>query len=716
MVRSWAVRGVVVSEPEERLRSQRFVVRVDSLREVDAWVETSGRVQVTARLFPRYRYGDVAELHGGIETPPRFESFDYREYLARRGIVSVALLPRIQVLESGRGSMLQRTLIALREPFGRALERSLPEPESALARGILLGQRASIPTDLTSDFNDAGISHLVAISGYNVMLIAAFVTAGLGWLTGRRQATLIAMLLVVAYAAFVGGSPSVLRAALMAQVMLGATLAGRPGSALRGVLIAGAVLVAWQPLIIDDVSFQLSFAATLGIVLLAERARAWLQGRLSFLPEGAAAFFSEQLSVTVAASVAVLPVIATSFGRLSIVSLPANLLAVPVFPLTLAASFVTAAAGAVDEGAGRFVGEFAILPLSFLVWLGRTAADLPLAALSLGDVGLVESLLLYALGGTLVLLLSRRKPLQDEDRPRGPRLSPALAASALLLALALPLWLGVFDDGHDRLRVTVLDVGQGDAILIETPSGHRLLMDGGPSGAALMQALGRELPATARRIDLLVLSHAQDDHVTGLVEVLQRYEVLGVLEGPLAGETAAYRAWAEELERRQVPVHRAIAGDSLDLGHGVRVEVISPGLRLIEGTRDDLNNNSVVLRLVHGQVSFLLTGDLAAEGEIALLESGFDLSSMALKVGHHGSDSSTTPEFLEAIRPALAVISAGAENNFGHPSPSVRLRLAGIPSLRTDKNGDVRMTTDGERLWVELQRGDHELVPAGIGR
>jgi competence protein ComEC len=281
-----------------------------------------------------------------------------------------------------------------------------------------------------------------------------------------------------------------------------------------------------------------------------------------------------------------------------------------------------------------------------------------------------------------------------------------------LLAIAtLLLWAGaLLDNGSSRLVVSVLDVGQGDAILIETPAGHRILVDGGPSGARLSQVLGR-----ARRFDLVVLTHGQDDHVTGLVSLFDRYEVGAVLKSPLAGNSGAYNAWVDATALSSIPVHEAVAGEYVDLGDGIRLEVLGPPPGLLHDTEDDLNNNSVVLRLVYGDVSFLLTGDIEADAEATLLQQGGALRSTVLKVAHHGSDGSSTPAFLAAVKPAVAVISTGVENSFGHPSPTTRLRLAGVPLLRTDLNGRVRFETDGRRLWAGIERGEVELLSPEVG-
>jgi competence protein ComEC len=261
------------------------------------------------------------------------------------------------------------------------------------------------------------------------------------------------------------------------------------------------------------------------------------------------------------------------------------------------------------------------------------------------------------------------------------------------------------------LRVSVLDVGQGDSILITTPDGRRILVDGGASGSAVLNALGAELPPRAGAIDLVVLTHPQEDHVAGLVAVTERYDVrLAVVSGSTS-ESAAYEAWLAALAAGDVPLDEVVAGETADLGVGVRLEVLAPPPSPLSGTDDDVNNASVVLRLTYGSVSFLLTGDLGEEGEEWLLANHGILQSTVLKVGHHGSDTSSTDAFLGAVKPAVAVISAGQDNPYGHPSPTTLLRLSGVPIFRTDRNGAVRFETDGQRLFVEPERGSYQLVP-----
>ena len=591
-------------------------------------------------------------------------------------------------------------MVALRKPLSESLERTLPEPESALARGILLGQRTSIPDEVNDAFNTAGISHLIAISGYNVMLVAGAVVAAMAPVVGRRKAVLIAMVVVAAYAVFVGSSASVLRAMVMAWVMLGAVLAGRPGSALTGVVVAGALLVLWRPLIIKDVSFQLSLGATLGIVLLERPVR---EGLLSLLvprmPGGIASFLAEQTAVTTAATVAVLPIMAVSFGSLSIVSLPANLAASVVFELSLVGSFVAALAGVMDGGLGQLMGQVAYVPLHLLIGLAKTAASLPMASVSVGGFGVADALAAYAVIGAATMWVRRPREAEPVEVSRSFRLRPVPVLAVATIVAAGFVWWGALQPAEHDLRVSILDVGQGDAILIESPSGSRVLVDGGPSGARLMQALGEVLPPSDRRIDLMVLTHAQDDHVTGLIDVLQRYEVGGVLWNGVEGTSGAAQAWEDEVAREGLPVTIAQAGQVIDVGDGARIEVVHPQPTLLQGTEDDLNNNAVVLRVVYDDVSFLLTADIEVDAENAILKAGEDVSATVLKVAHHGSAGATTQPFLAAVSPSIAAVSVGAGKPVRAPGPVVALAAGGHP-----------VTADGPQRHGELRDGRNAAV------
>ena len=567
--------------------------------------------------------------------------------------------------------------------MGDSLTSALPEPHAALARGLLLGQRASIPRDLTDEMNRAGISHIVAISGYNVTLVAQFVVIGLAWLIGRRQATVVAMAFVWVFAMFVGGSGSVSRATVMSEVMLGAMLVGRPGSGLTAVAFAAALLTAWRPVLVQDVGFQLSVAATIGIIVLAgplqERLKPAFE-RVSPLP---GAYLAEMVSVTLAASLAASPVLAATFGRVSLASLvPANVVAGLLFVPILATTSLTAVVGLVSEDAARALGQVTYLPLEALIQTGRIGASLPYSSLSVEGFGLTGAAVSYVILGALLYWLTRRPATDDgeEGRPASFRLQPALGLTvALLIAsgwLAYDGWIA--DAAPSQLTVSVLDVGQGDATLIQTPAGLRVLIDGGPSTDRLLQGLSKELPPSARRLDLVVLSDAQDEHAAGLVEVLQRYEVGAVLTTPHLGVSPSFRALRDEIDRREVRLLTASAGQTLQLGPGVQLQVVSPS-----ATQTSSDAAPLVLRLVDRNVSFLLAGALPAGDEESLIASGLELQATALVLPRHGAESRWTRRAHRSDRAAPGP-DFGRAARHGHAGACDRAGAAGVPELRTD--------------------------------
>ena len=263
----------------------------------------------------------------------------------------------------------------------------------------------------------------------------------------------------------------------------------------------------------------------------------------------------------------------------------------------------------------------------------------------------------------------------------------------------------------DLLRVAFLDVGNGDAIFIETPGGRQVLVDGGTDGLVLARLLGERMRFNDRHLDMVVATHPHTDHIGGLTLALERYDVGAILERRIDYESAAYEAWARAVSDEQsqgAAVIQARAGQVIALDENTRLEVLWPKDDLLRGSTSDADNASVALRLAHGDVSVLLTGDIFAEAERALLASGAALDSDVLKVAHHGSDSSSTPEFLSAVSPAAAVISVGEGNRFGHPDGAVMERLREFTgqsgTYTTANHGTIELTSDGKTLWVETER------------
>ncbi len=706
------LRAVVTDEPDEQGSSLRYRLSVRESFASGRWRPDSGGVLMRAPLFPQYEYGDLLEIKGQLEQPPKFDDFDYRAYLFRRGIDSLADYPKVRLLDHSHGNPLRAALIDVRASLADSLSNILPNPESTLAAGILFGARSQIPRDLNEDMQATGTSHLVAVSGQNVVLLAALLIGALAWIIGRRSAAWSALAGIILYAALVGGQPSVVRAAIMGGLYVAAIALGRRNTALVAIALAAAIMTAINPQIAHDVSFQLSFAATLGLILLAPT----LAGAFENLVSRSAAIgdfpitrmLIDVATMTLAATAFTMPIIAINFHQVSLAAPFANLFAVPAFVAVAATSGLAAIAGLLLPGDAAFLSWLAWPAAAYLIAVVRLFADLPIASVELRGVHVEHAVAYYSLLGAAIWWLIRRpvqrvEPAPPAATPRIPRLLPAGALALLLVLASGLLWLAASAPDGGRLTVTFLDVGQGESILIEGPEGHRILVDGGPSGEAITAALGRQLPFYDRRLDLVLLTHPQLDHMGGLPAVVEEYSVARVLSSPIEVDTAAYRAWSQAVSDNGIPELAVRRGQTIDLGDGAHLAVLSAGQEQTADA-DDLNDSSVVLRLTMGHVAFLLTGDITEDGETSLISTGTDLDATVLKVAHHGSNTSTSPAFIRRTTPLIDVISVGANNRFGHPTSDTLDRLAGDLILRTDQQGDITLSTDGHHLWLQTQR------------
>ena len=692
-----SVRGIVVAPPEDRGTSVRLRIEARALVNEDgSETPIDGKLLATVAPKPRFRYGDVLLLHGRPETAPVLEDFDYQDYLARQGIGSLMRFAAVERVGVNAGNPVKSRLFELRAYLTGVLARELAEPEAGLAQGMLLGERGAIGADLADDLNATGTSHLVVISGQNVAIIAALVIAGLAWLIGRRQAGVVALGTIVLFTLLAGADPPVVRGAIMGGAWTLATLLGRRSSAPVALLLAAALMTTYQPSIARDVSFQLSFAATAGIALiagpLAERGRRALRtGDAPGLMTGVI----ETGSVTLAATLATLPIIAADFGRISLVALPANLLLVPLFPIILACSAATALLGGI-------AAPFAWLSLATMVRIARTLADFPYASVTVSGIGAAHVVAAYGLLGGFAWWV-RRSPLAQMGKENEPDKSPARVIAPLgagaLMALLLLAALSAGEQGQAGVfEVRFMDVGQGDAALLRSPGGRTVLIDGGANGRLLAQRLGEALPPRDRSIDMVIATHSDADHVQGLTEVLRRFDV-GALLVPERPSGTPMAALLAEARARGVPVRIGRAGQRFTFD-GATLEVLSP----TDGLAASDNNAALVTRFRFGSADVLFTADIEATAERQLIAAYPDAE--VLKVAHHGSASSSIAAFLDAVAPQAAVVSVGAGNPFGHPTDAVMARLEAEAAhvFRTDEHGTVTLTTDGERIWLRSER------------
>jgi competence protein ComEC len=497
-----------------------------------------------------------------------------------------------------------------------------------------------------------------------------------------------------------------------------------------------------------DVGFQLSALATGGLILFA----AAIEARLARWP----AWLREPVALTLAAQLTTLPVVVGSFGRLSLVAPAANVAVVPMVPIVMLLCAIAAPIGAVATSlhldlladlARWAVGGTAWLVLRAMIVAGQAAASVPFAALpvsapawlalawypalALGWKRFARSAEPAMAGAEPGVELLSLRPAADRSAWRERlgdvrrALARPLVGLAAIGALLGALTLATLPDG--RLHLVMLDIGQGDAILVTAPSGETLLVDGGPDPDLLLRRLGERLPWWQRRIDVMILTHPHEDHVAGLVAALERYRVGVILDAGRDFPNPTYHRFVElaraEPGGRLVP---ARAGGRIRLDATTVLTILYPTTADVAGPlpEGDINNASVVGLLRSGGFTALLTGDAEAPVEAMLAERGLLTRVDVLKVGHHGSHSSSSPALLDATRPRVALISAGVDNDYGHPHQVTLDHLRAIPGLRlhrTDLEGNIEVVSDGFRYEVRSRAGTDlwrtvVAVPISAGR
>ena len=419
------------------------------------------------------------------------------------------------------------------------------------------------------------------------------------------------------------------------------------------------------------------------------------------------------VGTSAAAILATMPLTAFYFQQVSLVGLPTTLITLPMLPFALVFHGFAAVSGLVFQPLGAAFGWLAWGATTYIVQVVNLAAKLPVASLETGRIAPALVLGYYGVGAAW-LIAHRRGVLAEVVRRIEPSVSAAPGIStarwlAVPLSLAAVLiWTASLTGEDGRLHVVFADVGNGDSALIISPTGRQVLVDGGPEAQDATRLLGSALPFWDRSLDVVVLTHGHADHISGLLEVLRRYDVGQIVEREAGHTTPDYLSWKQAIEEGGSVLMDARAGQMIDLGDGATIEVLHPPETLMAGTDSDLNNASIVLRIVYGDVSFLLTGDIFVEAERYILSSGVDVRSTVLKVPHHGSRTSSSPEFVEQVSPSVAVISVGADNRFGHPhAETLEVLDLYAPDARvmsTRDHGSIRFVTDGTTLSVETER------------
>lgn len=691
------ITGSLTEPPDYRDNYTNLRINVTAVDTGDGDLPVSGQILVRVSPNEEYEYGERVRLRGELKTPPEDEEFSYRDYLARQGIHSYVTKSEVTRLPGNDGGPIRKLVYALKTRLVENTYKIFADPEASLFAGILFGVDTGLPKKLQEAFKNTGTAHIIAISGFNIAIISGvFFTSFKSILRNERFAAGLAIAFVFLYAFLVGSDPAVIRAAIMGSLSLFAKQVGRRNAGINTLAAVAVLMVLWNPLTLWDVGFQLSFFATLGLILYAEPFSNITANIFRITDGTLLRFINDNILLTLAAQVMTIPLMAYYFQRFSIISFIANPFILPVQPAVMILGGIAVFVSLIIPLLGQLLAWVAWPFAGYTIRVVELFDSIPNGVIVLGDVPLWIIYMTYA---SLLLVTFNWSAIQNWFKSAASSLrAAALTVIATVIFICMMVfWSAAGKSGDENFHVIFLEAGSADAVLIQTPQGRNILINGGTSTSELSSDLGRRLPFFTRSLDWLIIASTQENQLTALPRVVERYQPENVLWAGNVQASFSSRLLDEYFAQNEIPVFRAEAGQRLELGDGAFIEVQAEGPR------------GSVLLIEYGSFrALLLIG--VSEGTFESIEFGNSIGKVdVLLLADSGYAPSNPPDIIENLNPQLVVLSVAAGDLNGLPSQEVLDSLEGYSLLRTDRNGWIDISTDGVEMRIAVERGDEML-------
>ncbi|WKZ37219.1 MAG: ComEC/Rec2 family competence protein [Anaerolineales bacterium] len=691
------ITGTLTRLPDYRDSYTNLRIEVEAVDTGSGDMPASGLLLVRVPINQTYEYGERVRLRGQLKTPPENEEFSYREYLARFGIHSYMTQSEVTRLPGAGGNPVYVQTYKFKTRLLEKTYRLFPDPEASLLAGILLGEQAGLSEKLQQAFKDTGTAHIIAISGFNIAIIAGLFFSIFKNLFGERIGAVLAIVGIFFYAFLVGGDAAVMRAAFMGSVSLFARQVGRRNDGMNALMAVALLMALINPLVLWDVSFQLSFFATLGLILYSEPFSNFTNRIIERIikedTSTIARIINENIVLTFAAQLTTIPIMAYHFKRISLISFIANPFILPVQPPVMIVSGLALLVSVVFHPLGQLIAWIAWPFSAYSIRVVELFDKVPHGVIILGNSSIWFVLVFFA---TLLSITFGWSNIRDWfQRTAGALRAVALTSAFSLLFICMILfWRASATAGDGQFHITFLEAGSADAVLVQTPEGRNILINGGASVTDLSDELGRRLPLFSRNLDWLIIASTQENQLAALPRVVEIYPPENVLWSGNTQASFSAQRLDEFFALNGIPVTRAEAGQKLVLGENSFIEIQATGPR-----------GSVVL-IQHGGFRALLPIGLS-EGMLESLEFGNAIGKVdVLLLSESGYAPANPPDLFENMAPQLVVLSVAAGDPDGLPAQDVLESLDGFSLLRTDRNGWIDISTDGTQMRVTVERGE----------
>lgn len=611
-----------------------------------------------SQQIDKINYGDLIYLEGKLEIPKiatNYKGFDYRQYLKTKKIQGIVIADNVKILKAKYKNNL---IYQMQKKIKAIIKEKLPSETGDLLLAILLGDKKDLSEQIQINFKNSNLSHMLAVSGAHV----SYIIIGLTYITqnsimGKRKARVFCIFFLIIFMAITNFTPSVTRACIMAILTLVSEILYKKADIYTNISISALIILLYNPYSLLDLGFKLSFGGTIGIVIFMRFIKK-KQEEPKLLN-----YIKQMALVSICANIIIIPIIMNNFNTVSLTFLVSNILASPILAIIVIVGFSIIIISIISHSLSNLLVFWLNPILNLLIKISSFCSKLPFAKILVVTPYIFNIIFYY----TIILYLVNYNKIKQFIKKK----------TVILLSIILILSNFIFYILPQDLKIYFIDVGQGDSTLIVTPSKKTILIDGGGSESfdvgekvLLPYLLGRRI----RKIDYIMISHFDTDHCKGIFTVIENLKVKNIIISKQAEKSENYKKFKEIVANKKINIILVKAGDKIKIDKYIYFKILFPTEKLI--MQNPLNNNSIVSQLNYKSFKMLFTGDIEEMAEKEILNLQKDkLKSTILKVAHHGSNTSSTQEFINSVKPELALIGVGKNNTFGHPSECVVEKL-----------------------------------------